>query len=104
MNILLASESFVVRESLENLLKELTHDPQILSTSDLTKIDLEELIDLDFIFTDIKENCNNHISIIKEAKNYFKNLRVMILDSKNDKNIFEKAVQIGVEGYIIGFT
>lgn len=104
MNILLESQSFVIKEALENLFKELIYNPQILSISNIKKIDIEEIIDLDFLFVQLKENWEEQINIIKEYKNNFKTLKVMILDLKNDRRIFEAAVQVGVDGYIIGFT
>lgn len=104
MNIFIASESFIVRESLENIFKELIYSPQILLTSDFSNIDINDIVDLDFLFVDIKENWQNQMKLIKDAKIKFPNLRVMILDRNNDKIIFEKAVELGIEGYIIGFT
>ena len=104
MNLLLATESFVVRESLENLFCNMLWDPQILSISDLTKIDLEEISDLDFIFVDIKEGWESHIKVINEAKILFPNVKVMILGRNNDKTLFEKVVELGIEGYIKGFS
>lgn len=104
MNVLLATESFVVRESLENLFCNMLWDPQILSISDLTKIDLEEISDLDFIFVDIKEGWESHIKAINEVKILFPDAKVMILGRNNDKTLFEKVVELGIEGYIKGFS
>lgn len=104
MNIILASESFIVRDALKLILQELIDNPKILTILDLNKKDMNQIIDLDFIFTDIKDNWQKQMEIIKEAKATFENLKVLVLDRKNNRIIFEEAVKLGIEGYIIGFT
>lgn len=101
MNILLVSDSFIVREALENLFQNVLNVLKLKTMQNVNELQREDFIDVDFAFIDIKRECAQKLDLISEAKNIFKNLKVTILDMGKNISIFKKVVDLGIDGYIL---
>ena len=104
MNILIVSESFVIRDSIGNLLKKTLQPTDIKIVSNLEGIDNEELSKLDFAFIDVRSENIEVVETLAKIKSIFKKLRIMILDFKKDKEIFSVLTKMGIDGYILNIS
>ena len=100
MNILIVSESFIVREYMEQLFKEVLEYSTINIRKRLSKTTQEELLQIDFVFIDIHDDILNELKIIDYIKIRNKNLKVLVSDRNKNKNTFKKVLAYGIEGYI----
>ncbi|WP_097026407.1 response regulator transcription factor [Clostridium peptidivorans] len=101
MNILLVSESFMVREGMENLFKNEFNSVHVKAFSRLSELKIIDFLDIDFTFIDMKQESVDNLKIIGEAKQLFTNLRAMVLDLNRDKDIFKKVIDFDIEGYVL---
>ena len=104
MNILIVSESFIVREYMEQLFKEVLDYTTINIKRRLSKTTQEELLRIDFAFIDIHDDVLNELKIIDYIKIRNKNLKVLVSDRNKNKNTFKKVLAYGIEGYITNTT
>ena len=104
MNILIVSESFIVREYMEQLFKEVLDYTTINIKRRLSKTTQEELLQIDFAFIDIHDDVLNELKIIDYIKIRNKNLKVLVSDRNKNKNTFKKVLAYGIEGYITNTT
>lgn len=104
MNILIVSESFIVREYMEQLFKEVLDYSSINIKTKLSKTTKEELLQTDFAFIDIHDDVLNELKIIDYIKIRNKNLKVLVSDRNKNKNTFKKVLAYGIEGYITNTT
>ena len=104
MNILIVSESFIVREYMEQLFKEVLDYTSINIKKRLSKTTQEELLQIDFAFIDIHDDILNELKIIDYIKIRNKNLKVLVSDRNKNKNTFKKVLAYGIEGYITNTT
>ena len=88
MKILVLSESFIIRDSLNHLLNETLNTNDIITSSNANHLSNEDLLEVDLSFIDIN-------------KNNIENLKIMILDSQKDIELFIKSVDYGIDGYIL---
>ena len=100
MNILIVSESFIVREYMEQLFKEVLEYSTINTKKRLSKTTQEELLQIDFAFIDIHDDTLNELKIIDYIKIRNRNLKVLVSDRNKNKNTFKKVLAYGIEGYI----
>ena len=100
MNILLISESFILREYMEKLFKGIIKDAQINIKTKLSEIPKEELLQTDFVFVDIYDEISKELEIIDYIKIENKNLKVLVIDRDKNKNTFKKVIEYGIEGYV----
>lgn len=100
MKILIVSESFIVREYMEQLFKEVLDYSSINIKTKLSKTTKEELLQTDFAFIDIHDDVLNELKIIDYIKIRNKNLKVLVSDRNKNKNTFKKVLAYGIEGYI----
>ena len=100
MNILIVSESFIVRENMEQLFKEVLEYSSISIKTKLSKTTQEELLQTDFVFIDTHNDVLNELKIIDYIKIRNKNLKVLVSDRNKNKNTFKKVLAYGIEGYI----
>ena len=100
MNILIVSESFIVREYMEQLFKEVLVYSSISIKTKLSKTTQEELLQTDFVFIDTHNDVLNELKIIDYIKIRNKNLKVLVSDRNKNKNTFKKVLAYGIEGYI----
>lgn len=104
MNILIVSESFVIRDSIGNLLKKTLQPADIKIVSNLDGIESKDLSKLDFAFIDVKSENIEVVDTLAKIKSIFKKLRIMILDFKKDKEIFSVLTKMGIDGYILNIS
>ena len=101
MKVLIVSESFIIRDSLNNFFHEEFNVNNIKSISNLDYLCKEEFLDYDFLFIDANTSRINIVEKLRLVKNKSKNIRIMILDNKKDIELFLKTLNYGVDGYIL---
>ena len=101
MKILVVSESFIIRDSLNHLLNEILDTDDIITVSNLNNVLDKELLEIDFSFIDINKNNINIVERLSKIRRKFKSSKIMILDSKKDIELFIKSVDYGIDGYIL---
>lgn len=100
MNILILSESFIIRDSIGNLFNDIFQSANIDIMSAMNSYDYEQLFKYDFIFIDINKNNFKIIKNLSEYKIKNRNLRVLVLDVYKDKELFIDLSRLGLDGYI----
>ena len=101
MKILVVSESFIIRDSLNHILNEILDTDDIITVSNLNNVLDKELLEIDFSFIDINKNNINIVKRLSKIRRKFKSSKIMILDSKKDIELFIKSVDYGIDGYIL---
>ena len=101
MKILVVSESFIIRDSLNHILNEILDTDDIITVSNLNNVLDKELLEIDFSFIDVNKNNISIVERLSKVKDKSKTLKIMILDSKKEIEIFLKSVDYGVDGYIL---
>lgn len=104
MNILLVSESFIMREYMNDILKELVKDANVNIKEKITQTTREELLEADFAFIDIHQGILKDLKIIDYIKLKNRELKVVIVDSYKNKIVLKKALKYGIEGYITNLS
>ena len=104
MKVLVISESFIIRDSLNHLFNEILDTNDIITASTIDNLSNEALLEIDFSFIDVNKNNITTVERLSEIKNKYKNLKIMILDSRKDIEIFLKSVDYGVDGYILNIV
>lgn len=104
MNILLVSESFIMREYMDDILKQLVKDANVNIKEKITQATREELLEVDFAFIDIHEDILNDLKIVDYIKLKNKELKVVVLDSYKNKIVLKKALKYGIKGYITNLS
>ena len=100
MNILLVSESFILREYMKNLFHEIIKDAQINVKIRLSETTKEELLQTDFVFIDIYDEISKELKIIDYIKIKNRKLKTIVIDRNKNKSTFKKVLKYGIEGYI----
>ena len=88
MKILVLSESFIIRDSLNHLLNETLNTNDIITSSNANHLSNEDLLEVDLSFIDINKNNINIVERLSKIRNKFENLKIMILDSQKDIELF----------------
>ena len=101
MKILVLSESFIIRDSLNHILNEILNTDDIITVSNLNNVLDKELLEIDFSFIDVNKNNISIVERLSKIRRQFKSLKIMILDSKKDIELFIKSVDYGIDGYIL---
>lgn len=101
MNILIISESFVIRDSIGNLFKRELQSNDIKVVPNLDSIESKEMYNLDFVFIDVRSHKIYEVEAISKIKSMFKKLKIMILDFNKDKELFLKLTKLEIDGYIL---
>ncbi|MGL6108440.1 response regulator transcription factor [Romboutsia sp.] len=104
MNILVASESFIVKDSLSNLFKNIFLDANIKVTSNLDTLRQEEIDELDFAFIDVNASNVSIIETLGVTKEVFKKLKIMVLDLRKDSNLFYSISKNYIDAYILNIA
>jgi len=103
MNILIVSESFVIREYMEIFLKDLLKNSNIKVKNKLSEATKDELLQTDFILIEIYNEIANDLKIIDYIKMKNKNLKTLVMDKNKNKNTFKKVINYGIEGYLTNY-
>ena len=101
MKVLVVSESFIIRDSLNHLLNEILDTNDIITASNANDLSDEDLLEIDFSLIDINKNNISIVEKLSKIKNKSKSPKIMILDMRKDIEIFLKSVDYGVDGYIL---
>ena len=101
MKILVVSESFIIRDSLNHILNEILDTDDIITVSNLNNVLDKELLEIDFSFIDVNKNNISIVEKLSKIKNKSKSPKIIILDMRKDIEIFLKSVDYGVDGYIL---
>ncbi|MEG2786600.1 MAG: response regulator transcription factor [Romboutsia sp.] len=101
MDILIASESFIIKDSLGEVFKELLPKSNIRLKTRLCGTSKEELLSLYLIFIEFDYELSNELEIIRYIKTYSPKTKVIVLDRNKSKNIFTNLVQSNIDGYIV---
>ena len=104
MNVLIVSESFIVRDSLNHLFNDIFDAKNIKSVSNINELSNEELINIDFSFIDINKNNSDVLNRLSEKKNRYNSLKIMVLDGNKDRELFLKSIDYGIDGYILNIS
>ena len=90
MKILVLSESFIIRDSLNHLLNETLNTNDIITSSNANHLSNEDLLEVDLSFIDINKNNINIVERLSKIRNKFENLKIMILDSRKRYRVIYK--------------
>ena len=101
MKVLVVSESFIIRDSLNHLLNEILDTNDIITASTTNDLSNEDLLEIDFSLIDVNKNNISIVEKLSKIKNKSKSPKIMILDMRKDVDLFLKSVDYGVDGYIL---
>jgi len=104
MKVLVVSESFIIRDSLTDFFKEEFAAKDVKTFYSLDCLSTEDFIRCNFLFIDTNISKDNIVEVLKNIKNKYKKLKVMILDNKKDIDLFSKTLNYGIDGYILNIT
>lgn len=101
MKVLIISESFIVRDSLSNLFKEIFDNVYIESASNKNELETKDLRNFNFIFIDATIRDTEIITIVEKTRIISQDTKIMVMDVRKNKNLFLELVKLGVDGYIL---
>ena len=104
MKVLVVSESFIIRDSLNHLFNEIFNSDDIKTVSNSDELSNEDLLDIDFSFIDVNTKNISIVERLSKIKSKSKNLKITILDGRKDRELFLKSVDYGVDGYILDIS
>ena len=104
MNVLIVSESFIVRDSVNNLFNDTLNGHNIKVISNTNELLNEELKSINFLFIDINKDNIEILKRLSKIKDKNKKAKIMVLDSKRNMDIFSKAIEYGVDGYTLNIS
>jgi DNA-binding NarL/FixJ family response regulator len=102
VKIMIADDHSMVREGLKNLL-ELDGDIEVIAEAVDGKdcLDKLEVYKPDVLLLDINMPNMNGLEVLKELKNRKSKLKVLVLTVHNETEYLLKAVDIGINGYVL---
>ncbi|WP_148549938.1 response regulator transcription factor [Paraclostridium bifermentans] len=103
MNFLVVSECFLFRNSLTHLFENIFDDINVKSLPNLKDISIEDIMNSELLFLDSNSQQNYITKAVKDIKK-FKDIKIIILDTKKDKNLFLDLLKIGIDGYILDIS
>ena len=104
MKALIISESFIVRDSLEHLLKKNFDIYDINLISRIDDLSMKDISDIDLSFIDINTTSIDILEKLSKIKNKYKTLKIIVLDVKKDRDLFFKVINYGVDGYVLNIS
>lgn len=102
VKIMIADDHSMIREGLKNLL-ELDGDIQVIAEAVDGEDCLEklQLVKPDVLLLDINMSKKNGLEVLKSLKSRRSKLKVLVLTVHNETEYLMKAVDIGVNGYVL---
>ena len=102
INILIADDHSMIREGLKQLI-ELEEDIKVIAQAGDGKETIEKIIKYnpDVILLDINMPIMNGLQVLKELKKEKISAKVLVLTIHNEVEYLYKAVEIGVQGYVL---
>ncbi|MCR8746883.1 helix-turn-helix transcriptional regulator [Romboutsia lituseburensis] len=101
MKVFIISESFIVRDSLNNLFQEMFDQVYIESASNKNEFETKDLSNFNFIFIDATIRDTEIVHIVDKIKNVSQDIKIMVMDVRKNKTLFLELVKLGVDGYIL---
>lgn len=104
MNILIMSESFIVKDSLSHLFDDIFQNANIetpLKLDDLCEFDIYKI---DFVVVDINKDNIDIVKYLSNVKKIHENLKIIILDFKKSRDLFSKIIKLAIDGYILNIA
>lgn len=103
MNFLVVSECFLFRNSLTHLFENIFDDINVKSLQNLKDISIEAVMNSELLFLDSNSQQNYITKAVKDIKK-FKDIKIIILDTKKDKSLFLDLLKVGIDGYILDIS
>ncbi|TCT12253.1 LuxR family two component transcriptional regulator [Natranaerovirga pectinivora] len=102
INILIADDHSMIREGLKQLI-ELEDDIRVIAQAGDGKETIEKIVKCnpDVILLDINMPIMNGLQVLKELKKEKIDAKVLVLTIHNEVEYLYKAVEIGVQGYVL---
>ncbi len=97
MKVLVISKSFIVREALSVFFNNYFKEYQFKSFREFKEISNIDLSNVKLLFIDVDEDRFDDISVIKES---FKDIKIIVFNKNNDKDIFVKCLKNKIESCI----
>lgn len=99
MDVLIVSESFIIRDALSEFFSKEFENTTVRVLNNLSKLNDINMLKIDFMFIDIgHSNIIDRISILKER---FNNLKILAFGRSNDNEAFLNLYKSNVHGYIL---
>ena len=103
MNYLVVSECFLFRNSLTHLFENIFDDMNVKSLPNLKDISIEDIMNSELLFLDSNSQQKYITKAVKDIKK-FKDIKIIILDTKKDKSLFLDLLKVGIDGYILDIS
>lgn len=103
MNFLVVSECFLFRNSLTHLFENIFDDMNVKSLPNLKDISIEDIMNSELLFLDSNSQQKYITKAVKDIKK-FKDIKIIILDTKKDKSLFLDLLKVGIDGYILDIS
>lgn len=101
-NVFIVSQSFFVRGSLKNLLRERFSVENIKEESDINLLHYEDIKNLDLILIHYTPSKIDYIcSYISKIKKINKTAKIIVIDLEKDEEFYLKIINLDIDGYLI---
>lgn len=98
MNILIASSSFIIKESISNIFKRIYENIKLNTVNSIDGLIEDDDLDSDMLLLHITNKDYNIISTALKLKEKYKN--IVILDQLKDTNILKLCIENNIDGYL----
>jgi len=98
MRVLVVSKSFIVREALDLFFSKNFKEYKFKGLRHIREISDIDLSNVQLVFIDMDKDIVDNISLIKDL---FKDIKIIVFNKYNDKNIFIKCLRNNIEGCIL---
>ena len=97
MQVIVISESLIIRKGIEGILSKETYVKNIKESHILSEANDSNY---DLILIDLNKNNEQYLEDIKKIK-HNTDTKIMVLDFYENRSLFSKCMKIGVDGYIL---
>lgn len=101
MNVLIISNSFMVKESISNIFKKVYKGSKLKTTSYAESLSEDEIKVQDIVLVNIVNNDFELLNKCIELKN--NQNKVIILDQLKNDNILKSCIENNIDGYVVDF-
>lgn len=102
MKVLVVDDHALIREALQSVLKQLNREAVIFEASNSQKAMriVEEHPDISFILLDINLPDRDGFSVLRELRERYATIAIVILSSSDDQDTVKRAFKLGALGFI----